>query len=120
MKVEELRIGNYLLNFLREPFKANIETLRLFVDGSPEFRYPEPILLTDDILLNCGIKGTHTKVLHGIFKIAPKHDGGYNIHIGTEFHTITVNECKIKPIFYLHELQNLYYSLSGKELEITL
>lgn len=105
-------VGNYMENFLGEVFEANVETIRSFVIGSlgmaQEFPLPKPIPLTEEWLIKFGFEkgfGEYNKgwfvivELRGIFKLR-SNDGNIN--------AIKVN--------YVHELQNLYYTLTKNEL----
>jgi hypothetical protein len=80
----------------------------------------KPIPLTPQILEKCGLKGMHTKRLYKVFKISPAQSGGYNVHISNELGTMDIQQCGIPTLNYLHQLQNLYYALTGEELNIQL
>lgn len=74
-----------------------------------------PIPLTEEILLKCGAK----KKKYGVMYMSVK---GFTI----EFELIKNNiygsylEMIGLDIQYLHELQNLFFALTGKELEVNL
>jgi hypothetical protein len=125
MKANELRIGNFI--------KYNNEQIGI-VSGIQEFLFNNgkvainqridifyhieninPIALTEEILLKCGFK-----------------DNNYSLDLKLGTKKITFNwysrivltgvrngyYCqKYKHIKYLHQLQNLYFALTGKELE---
>jgi len=78
-----------------------------------------PVWIDEDILLKCGFEKDKDKRI----------SGNYSIFISTfefyfcfgngicEFYLNRTDNIKIK---YLHQLQNLYFSLTGKELEVIL
>ena len=78
-----------------------------------------PIKLTEEILLKCGFRGIKEKLflpipelsieIHAVFYLSQ-----YVIEINNHIKPI-VTECE-----YLHDLQNLVFSLSKKELEVKL
>lgn len=72
----------------------------------------EPIELTPEILIDCGFeKGLDH------FWYSP------NIEIGVLFHdsglTVTTQSVS-RPVTHLHQLQNLYFALTGEELTVNL
>ena len=72
-----------------------------------------PIPLTEEILLKCGFeKDRFGNYSLGLFELL------YNDIIGFRF-SMEGQWC-YEEIKYLHQLQNLFYSLCGKELEIKL
>lgn len=121
--IRELRIGNYVyLQNSKTPYKiteigySEIEHPRYEVSGISSgavFRtYVEnlnPIPLTEELLLKCGFE---------------KHKWGiityYNplLELDADFHLKSV-DCNIQ-VKYLHKLQNLYFDLTGQELEVNL
>src|ERR1044071_1494650 len=54
LTAKELRIGNFLRNFLGEIFPANIETLREIESRQSEFPLPTEVELTEDLLPRLG------------------------------------------------------------------
>lgn len=136
MKANELRIGN-LMNF---PFTNEIvEVVGINAHESIDLRlnktiintisfrknlnlYCEPIdkikpiILTEEWLLNFGFK----KIDYHRFKINPSKIFDY-------YYTASTHDCSfrfynddiityISDVYYVHEIQNLYYALTGKEL----
>lgn len=125
----ELRIGNvFKWNILASMGKGidrvNLENIKYyeFFDGIP---------LTEEILLKCGFE--NNSILLSEQRILDIHDEGsvsfLDSELATElfkstwngrddlFYNIMVIARNIK---YLHTLQNLYFALTGKELEINL
>lgn len=131
MKASELRIGNYLTNFLGEVFQANGVTIANFHQN--EFGEPEPIQLTEEWLIKFGLevpkdtffeydKCTYTNVFSNFKKTSQSCiDATYvinGLHFSEDsngfWFQIMDKSTKIK---YVHQLQNLYFALTGKELE---
>lgn len=119
IQANELRIGNviYLQN---KPIKVNIDTLNRILNPeySENIKFKDqykPIELTSDI-----ISKTHFyydsdsesfQISDCTLKLYDYDDEGFMCVIfGNESHFIK----------YLHQLQNLYFALTGQELEINL
>ena len=114
MKAQELRIGN-LVKYDNRIFEIDsiakvFPTLNTteFGIGVVDYNNIEPILLTEEWLLRMG------------FISNPYQDRYENVVIHVECNkTRGVTELwidKMPHIKYLHELQNLYFALTGKEL----
>lgn len=116
----ELRIGNYLTNFLGEVFQANGLTIGNFHHN--EFGLPEPIPLTEEWLLKFGFKQhilCYRKVLSKdrYLMLALCNDKGlgefyFYVKDNNDFTGFEIR------IFSVHQLQNLYFALTGEELTI--
>ncbi len=122
MNANELRIGNWVALYFNdednEPLLITIEELQHIANKNGHF---EPIPLTPDTLLKCGFEKEnisfweywtkkHTMVLvEWTFKISLDGDECRWIDGNTNV-----------PIYHLHQLQNLWYSLTYTELEINL
>jgi hypothetical protein len=112
MKTDKLMLGNYYLSFGVD--LKQVETLtkdKILIDFTP-------ILLTEEWLLNFGF----TKELDYFFiQISPFGTTLYldiedNIYqIGCKYGSWYANNVNIN---YIHELQNLYFILTGKELKL--
>lgn len=76
-----------------------------------------PIPLTEELLLKCGFE----KCNYGNNKefISYKMDW-FNCRLAVGVLSIMGYNNRHQDIKYLHQLQNLYFALTGKELEITL
>lgn len=103
----ELRLGNYLLGYDNNYFTWDYGHYDLCSKGIDADELGMPIELTEEILLKSG------------FNIFANHAVQYEC-------IILIYEGKFRyknsniDIKYLHQLQNLYFSLTGKELEIEL
>lgn len=147
IQANELRIGNYVLaTGLHETKTVSIKYIEfynrsgyiLFFNESDVGEYPKdlkPIPLTSEILERCGFdesgflyltekeeRNFEREWLHRTFLFYSEEvllyyiANDYKFDLpGDGWHTQAVG---YRHIQYLHQLQNLYYSLTGKELEI--
>ncbi|WP_413512196.1 hypothetical protein [Myroides odoratus] len=74
----------------------------------------KPTELTEEILLKCGFK----HLGNGFYELLGSFVSLCNI--GDVFFNAGFKGATIGNIKYLHQLQNLYFTLTGKELEINL
>lgn len=101
IKANELRVGNWVLDFAGKPVKV----VRTSLNKVP---LEMPIPLTPEILLACGFaKGIDNK-----WRVWD--NDSFYIYGSNGFYAPYV----MPEIKYLHQLQNIYYWLSGEELEI--
>jgi len=121
IKSEDLRTGNYVNDYKCDPYKIKTisDTLRFYrkwVNGCfIENVYPIP--LTEEILLKCGFEKTYRI---GFGELQPCYANlsfGLMIRCNSLFYDYIGGRIEIK---YLHQLQNLFYSLYGKELNVEL
>jgi hypothetical protein len=131
LSAQELRIGNIVTDEFYDSFKTlitveniNKEGINLFIDD--DGNYPElaaqwiapsypfaklrGIPLTEELLKQCGfelnvLKAKHNNIIW------------YGNHIGIKGMLGVVKPMEIE---YIHQLQNLYFSLTGCELKISL
>lgn len=103
IKVEELRVGNWLYR------KSINQNVRISIDSFNDLIDYEPIELTEEILLKCGFE----------------YDGAFyfkdGIFLEYEDNSLRL-DCMSDSvnIKYLHQLQNLYFALTNKELNVKL
>jgi hypothetical protein len=117
MEANELRIGNWLIN----PFggKGTVESIYLDSVKLKESNsfvplvHCKPIQLTDEILLKCGfVKINKSRYLRkGALTICIEPNNIFRFSLDGSF---------LVNLEFLHQLQNLYFALTGKELQITL
>ena len=109
MKANELRIGNYYYGDVLFPSEYNVITANDLVelDSDPLDDYYQPIPLTEEWLFKFGfIKHVSQSIWYTLNKVDVWFfDGKY----------VNDNDVEIK---YVHELQNLYFALTKKELTI--
>lgn len=132
--VRELRIGNivsYYSSERKESVPFYVE--QIFVDeveienGEEGFRIMVDRLygipLTDELLLKCGFKREHCGFSNDYIELSY---GRFLCGIGKDYDDVlfvSLN-CAEYPVSdevrHLHQLQNIYYALTGKELEVEL
>ena len=129
MKANEFRVGNWLVyvweNEVGLPVKEymRIEPIDIWRMEDDEFmELFEPIPLTPEILKKCGFNSDLT--------ITPKwlsdNLAKFSIRVIINKLHITIHKDRDKQFFsfgsikYLHQLQNLYFALTGEELNINL
>lgn len=125
VKTEELRIGNLVCVTTKGggDIIDSVSQITLFnnsprITTSFHWHKAEPIPLTEEILLDCGLKEQKEDKPHFVNIFGNPHwiqylksIEGVVIHIGGGEHFTIPN------IKYVHQLQNLYFALTGKELE---
>ncbi len=137
MKASELRIGNYI-NSLGQQFndenqfkgwnnyvvKVDIDVLKNIFIENKDFKY-SPVPLNEEYLLKFGFE----KYLSG-FKLAKSipyteikiTKKGFYTDTELYNYELSYNQSNRSilyiSIFYIHQLQNLYFALTGEELEI--
>lgn len=138
MKAEELRIGNYIKidsgigkvvslmsnTFCNECANDDYNITIEMEDGT--FREEEEVKvegipLTEEILLNCGFEYVNPDN-KAIGMLSPDDGRGNRnriMYFDTNFRMI-LNTWNYRPINYIHEVQNLYFAITNKELNIQL
>ncbi len=112
IKVEELRIGNWVLED-----GEYILVEKLEYDGQINNNYHfDPIPLTEEILLKCGFEYEGDLLLINIQGGEISYEYGC-IYLGMGHYYQESNQLEIK---HLHQLQNLYFALTVEELNIEL
>lgn len=109
MKVEELRIGNYVkskrhdLDVVTQVGKSNVW------GKFNEDILPMPIPITEDWLIKFGFESDGIEWWDGIICLGIFKDGIY--YLPTESLDYRVGQ----EIKYVHQLQNLYFALTGSD-----
>lgn len=114
MKAEELRIGNLVLLPNGNEYKIERNDFQ-YISGLSNIEDYQPIPLTEQWLIDFGLlKKPNHKCFHikGMEFDLPIMSGGYHD-----------NECGLDEenritLFYVHQLQNLYFALTGEELQL--
>lgn len=136
MKASELRIGNYITDEFYESFSTIIEVesinqkginLLLEDDGKwaeisnrwiePEYKFDElfGLPITEEWLLKFGFEKTQNSYKLEDYQIVDIYNG--NTWLLEEFDYENICFVGIgKGMNYLHQLQNLYFALTGEEL----
>lgn len=121
MEIRELRIGNYICDPNEEIKYHKVEEILKGIDkhlisyGFGLIRAGvdliEPIPLTEELIIKCGFERQEYNdyrhpVLIGTLTL---YEGVAELHI-SDLYSVWANN--------LHQLQNLFYSLRGEELEV--
>lgn len=125
VEAKDLRLGNWVKNKhneITQVFNLNDDGMRIHHKHTVSIDC-EPIPLTTDILLGCGFEEKNTKTWFPYWQI--EHT---RVLVKYTFRISTMGEDEWRwiegnvnvPFYYLHQLQNLYYSLTQKELVINL
>ncbi len=117
MKANELRIGNYIqFRHTETPVKITLgDFVREYKNEHLEDY--EPIPLTEDWLERFGFEQHHDDCSNGvmyikdIFSEQPKTWGAYPNEVGSGI--VIKDSVKLE---HVHQLQNLYFALTGEEL----
>jgi len=128
MKPQELRIGNlvYLVlenspNIKEQHIVEPTTLMMLTGEVNSKGTYLDPIPLTEEWLLKFGfeynIKRYYhpTTMLFELFNVSALH-GGFKIIAGRKEKNIILQISH--PIKHVHQLQNIYFALTGEELII--
>lgn len=121
MKATELRIGNWMYSAKRKiPFEITVDDLKIIDEGNS---LTEPIPLTEEWLIKFGFDNEVSK------------EDGWTITIDKDWCYLTIdteggailwdnsenldrgNYPTIRVLKHVHELQNLYFALTGEELK---
>lgn len=124
MKPQDIRINNYIQYDGREGVVRAVNhrgvTIHFEEHITTECKYVgnelQGIPLTEQWLKDFGFKvnGVMTFTLYRVFKLS-KSNYGYQLHCGNLFTTMTTEEIGVE-ITHVHQLQNLFFCLTGKEL----
>ena len=126
MKAQELRVGNYVYDTIANAV-VEVVLIRSIHRDDRIITLPSrwncrieefnPISLTEEWLLKLGFNfdddcGWITDFITGfyMFELAELSENGYELRVNDEYNT----GCKIK---FVHQLQNLYFVLTGEELK---
>lgn len=115
MNYKELRVGNHVYIDDKETALTAVDLLtmaqneRFLLDKS----VVNPIFLSESLLLKLGFKvefdiAPNRVYSFGDFLLRSNSANSFNFYVG--------QNVVGKPVAYLHQLQNLYFSITGKEL----
>lgn len=121
IKANELRIKNLVL---RRGIEEDVYTLGTStINGKPEHEF-SPIPITPELLEKCGFSFDEAKSYfylqikgNGLIAL---HKDDFSIFIADSFDELGFAGSKKACIKSVHQLQNLYYCLTGSELECKL
>ena len=112
MDAKELRIGNYVCFNNQDDYmklsQHNFESLIMF----NTYDRINPILLTKHWLKKLGFKNTY------LFSFATEFTCYVDENLNITIEQYSEGRFNLTHIKYVHQLQNLYFALTGKELDI--
>lgn len=103
MKANELRIGN-LVSINKRTTTMDVKTFHAVIHGFSGYD-PEPIVLTEKWVLKLGFEQDVKFFKHENFEVE-RQDGFFWYRTINDYLEVT----------YVHQLQNLYFALTGEEL----
>ena len=107
MKATELRIGNFV-----DLYSKTATVCRNDFSTGLAIKKGKPIRLTEEWLIDFGFNNTNTTEFPNYTK------GMYQCRWRHGETNICNNHGFIKDLKYVHQLQNLYFALTGEELKI--
>ncbi|MDV3630452.1 hypothetical protein [Elizabethkingia anophelis] len=115
MEGKELRLGNFVMCRNFPVFGHNIpvdwSVAQVSAEGIAIADKFEPIPITDEWLIKLGFEKSYSS------SNCTKTTNGYKLDFaGGE--VLYLDSVRLKHIKYVHQLQNLYFALTGKELTI--
>ena len=127
MKAEELRIGNLVTlsgSLILTVYEIHEDCFyaKDIKEGSFKNTWSDlqPIQLSEEVLLKCGFENGGYDLLFWYNNDIELY--GFN-HLDADNYALLTSHLKEDVnvrIYYLHQLQNLYYALTGEELEVSL
>jgi len=134
MKAEELRIGNivwddYSGEMIVSAIDGDYVSLRKTLslpEGTYKIELIQPILLTEEWLLKlwftegnqCYNEAFSIEILNTDFYLRPSYLGGFYWGFNINDNKMDCELNNVQPIKYVHQLQNLYFALTGEELKV--
>ena len=106
MEANELRIGNWV-DLDKEEIAIDLEYFYWEIEGNGVLECTEPIPLTEDWLLKFGFEKKYNEYYLGDIIICEEIN---DFKFGYDFYE------DILELKHVHQLQNLYYALTEKEL----
>jgi hypothetical protein len=107
MKSNELRVGNFVYSELVDD-KIVVSTVFL----TASYDQLKPIELTEEWLIKFGFKPDFQGNYEEAYIVSKFYEGFY-------FVDDRLGNFNVKPIHYVHEFQNLYFALTGVELQLS-
>ena len=130
MTANEIRLSNWFIGYDDKPFKWEIEHFANLATVYPDEIIKAPIPLTEEILLKAGFEKESEDDKYGRVFLIPntkyiirivnygnptKPDFGFSLEISDD-----KDWCSIKRIYFIHDLQNTIFALTGEEIKIEL
>ena len=119
MKANELRIGNWFIPFMFNGEELEARPIRAmeFLALSQNPHWGKPIPLTEEWLLKFGFTRHHDDYYNDIVfikNVVNNYEFEWGVYPITLNGGIQINNRKL--LKYVHQLQNLYFALTGEEL----
>ena len=129
MKANELRIGNlvkwYDVSKVLELHSEKNKFDNVYIECEESFEWTEynklePIPLTEEWLLKFGFENVHTDWFYKDIVKTNSYQFYFNICLSNGKITLDsgFDENSIIKLKYVHQLQNLYFALTGSELTV--
>jgi hypothetical protein len=131
MNTHELRIGNWVEDYDSSHERFRVETITKGENGTEGMwfingRWHEDVIptpLTEELLGKCGFKMTSNYSPEGeIYSL--KHRDGISFEVCISYKGVdiiqNIGRIRMLNIKYLHQLQNVFFILTGEELKIEL
>jgi hypothetical protein len=126
MKANELRIGNWISVLDIQSIVIEIGESHAWLQGNAipnRFEQLKPIPLTPEIMKMCKLNITDSLFdfdIKSFHFFAKKKDGGrVYFHYTGYNNSVHFNQICFH-VYYLHDFQNLYFALTGEELQVNL
>lgn len=124
INANELRIGNWVRYgnrlFQIEAISRSLPCLNTdeFGIGVVDWNNINPIPLTPEILEKCGLKNGNSELDRNVFYSTNKHLAQFSVNISGSFGIYVGVFIALRSVHleHLHQLQNLYFALTGEEL----
>ena len=123
MKANELRIGNWVMGDSERPYQIELSDFSDWYNDHNSHEYGDhvhPISITEEWLLKLGLEQPYDDspyIYTKDIKECP-YEEGFRIEEHGEVGCYMIDDYYIK-IKYIHQLQNLYYALTGEELIVS-
>lgn len=135
-KVTDFRIGNYIQDYECEPYIFQVEEIGKYVGyenwikyrkGSIKTKEPLGVKLSETWLLSFGFTRHHNDYFNSVLIIKnvvdfesenPNEEFEFKVFPKTDLQS-AMDIMNSKKIKYVHELQNLYHSITGNELVVS-
>ena len=123
MEANQLRIGNLIKEGKVEQIDNSIDEVYYSGDGYYQSTYCcnlNPIPLTEEWLLKFGFANVHTDWFYKDIGKTNSYQFCFNICLSNGKITLDsgFDENSIIKLKYVHQLQNLYFALTGRELTV--
>lgn len=115
MEATELRIGNYLQYKSGEVFQIHSQDFSS-LESIPEYLHPNPIPLTEEWLLKFGFKKLSAISFEKYINANKSFTIVYSMNAKRWSFPYHHKINTLVSFEYVHQLQNLYFALTGKEL----